>query len=361
MGNDDETRCDRRRVRGKTRASCAQMDEKTDGFECTRMISRRVFENADGPKSPEESIGWYLSLYWPAMDKEFKGIVQKYDHDSKHHTVKWDNAPKGSDGVTEVDLTEGELTWLKAPEKPAKKAKAAAKPAAGSKKKGGKVRVIDESMEELEARFSGKTTKSVAFQVLKDSGPEGMSLADIVEASQRLGLRDWSACKQPKTTINVCISQDAAFVKVAPGRYGLRANGAVEFDESAKVKKPKAAASKKRPKADKKSSDEKKAKKVRTEPQHWERKPPIECDIKLYKDESSYIANASVTVPYNSSIKQLKKTVSAQTKGQLRPQFQKIYHSNRRICLDDDAFLVHAVRPTKIEQKLALKLVISAD
>jgi len=29
--------------------------------------------------------------------------------------------------------------------------------------------------------------------------------------------------------------------------------------------------------------------------------------------------------------------------------------------LDDDAFLVHAVRPTKIEQKLALKLVISAD
>jgi len=361
MGNDDETRCDRRRVRGKTRASCAQMDEKTDGFECTRMISRRVFENADGPKSPEESIGWYLSLYWPAMDKEFKGIVQKYDHDSKHHTVKWDNAPKGSDGVTEVDLTEGELTWLKAPEKPAKKAKAAAKPAAGSKKKGGKVRVIDESMEELEARFSGKTTKSVAFQVLKDSGPEGMSLADIVEASQRLGLRDWSACKQPKTTINVCISQDAAFVKVAPGRYGLRANGAVELDESAKVKKPKAAASKKRPKADKKSSDEKKAKKVRTEPQHWERKPPIECDIKLYKDESSYIANASVTVPYNSSIKQLKKTVSAQTKGQLRPQFQKIYHSNRRICLDDDAFLVHAVRPTKIEQKLALKLVISAD
>ena len=361
MGNDDETRCDRRRVRGKTRASCAQMDEKTDGFECTRMISRRVFENADGPKSPEESIGWYLSLYWPAMDKEFKGIVQKYDHDSKHHTVKWDNAPKGSDGVTEVDLTEGELTWLKAPEKPAKKAKAAAKPAAGSKKRGGKVRVIDESMEELEARFSGKTTKSVAFQVLKDSGPEGMSLADIVEASQRLGLRDWSACKQPKTTINVCISQDAAFVKVAPGRYGLRANGAVELDDSAKVKKPKAAASKKRPKADKKSSDEKKAKKVRTEPQHWERKPPIECDIKLYKDESSYIANASVTVPYNSSIKQLKKTVSAQTKGQLRPQFQKIYHSNRRICLDDDAFLVHAVRPTKIEQKLALKLVISAD
>lgn len=313
------------------------------------------------PASAEDSIGWYLSLYWPAMNKEFKGVVQKYDHDSKHHTVKWDNAPKGSDGVTEVDLTEGELTWLKAPEKPAKKAKAAAKPAAGSKKKGGKVRVIDESMEELEARFSGKTTKSVAFQVLKDSGPEGMSLADIVEASQRLGLRDWSACKQPKTTINVCISQDAAFVKVAPGRYGLRANGAVELDESAKVKKPKAAASKKRPKADKKPSDEKKAKKVRTEPQHWERKPPIECDIKLYKDESSYIANASVTVPYNSSIKQLKKTVSAQTKGQLRPQFQKIYHSNRRICLDDDAFLVHAVRPTKIEQKLALKLVISAD
>ena len=36
-----------------------------------------------------------------------------------------------------------------------------------------------ETMKELEHRFTG-ATKAVAFQVLKDSGPEGMTLAEIV-------------------------------------------------------------------------------------------------------------------------------------------------------------------------------------
>ena len=75
-----------------------------------------------------------------------------------------------------------------------------------------------------------KTTKAVAFAVLKKSGPEGMTLQEIVDESQRLRLRDWSECKQPKTTINVCVTSDPAFVKIAPGRVGLRINGAVPLD-----------------------------------------------------------------------------------------------------------------------------------
>ena len=159
------------------------------------------------------------------MKKQFKGIVQKYDSDSNHHTVKWDNAPKGSDGVTEVDLTEGELTWLAPPAKVKKSRRASAEGKASMAK--GKP---GETMKELEHRFTGKTTKAVAFQVLKDSGPEGMTLAEIVHESQKAGLRDWSTCKQPKTTINVCVSQDAAFVKISPGRVGLRVNGAKPRD-----------------------------------------------------------------------------------------------------------------------------------
>ena len=311
------------------------------------------------PASAEDSIGWYLSLYWPAMNKEFKGVVQKYDHDSKHHTVKWDNAPKGSDGVTEVDLTEGELTWLKAPEKPVKKAAKGKPAAAKSKPKSFKEYDALETMEDLEARFTGKTTKAVAFQVLKKSGVNGLTLQEIVDESQKLGLRDWTQCKQPKTTINVCVSQDSAFVKISPGRVGLRINGAQTRDASQEPKHAKASgASKKRGRPPK--TGEARPKKVqRQEPQHWERKPPIEVSIEVYTSNNTHVTNAPISVPYNVTIKALKKAISNNTKGMLKPHYQQLYHDNRNIGVDEDAFLVHAVRPHKFERTLDLKLVIS--
>ena len=295
-------------------------------------------------------------MYWPAMRKQFKGIVQKYDADSNHHTVKWDNAPKGSDGVTEVDLTEGELTWLAPPEKSKKKAKATAK---GAPKAKSKPYDENETMKELELRFTGKTTKAVAFQVLKSSGAEGMTLQEIVDESQRLGLRDWSTCKQPKTTINVCVSQDAAFVKISPGRVGLRVNGAKPRDPS----EPRAAmngGAKKRGRPPK-LGERKTQKKPRTQPQHWERKPPIECALEIFTIDDKFVANAPITVPFNSTIKTLRKLIAANTKGQLKPQFQQIFHDGRNIGNDEDAFLVHAVRPTKFERSLNLKLIISPE
>lgn len=320
------------------------------------------------PASPAESVGWYLSLYWPAMSKEFKGVVQRYDPDSRHHTVRWDNAPRGSDGVTEVDLAEGELTWLAPPEKKAaKSAKGGANKSGGGDKAASKPKVMKEydeteSMEDLEARFTGKTTKAVAFQVLKNSGPNGMTLQEIVDESQRLGLRDWTTCKQPKTTINVCVSQDPAFVKIAPGRVGLRINGA-EAGASADDDKDaqNGEGGKKRGRPPKMGGDQKIKKVPRQEPQHWERKPPIECHIDVYSADDTYVANAPIQLPFNTTIKALKKAISAHTKGTLKPQFQQLFHEGRNIGRDDDAFLVHAVRPTKFERDLNLRLVISGE
>lgn len=306
------------------------------------------------PPSPADSIGWYLSLYWPAMKKQFKGIVQKYDSDSNHHTVKWDNAPKGSDGVTEVDLTEGELTWLAPPAK-VKKSRRASAEAKASMAKG----KPGETMKELELRFTGKTTKAVAFQVLKDSGPEGMTLAEIVHESQKAGLRDWSTCKQPKTTINVCVSQDAAFVKISPGRVGLRVNGAKPRDP-AEARLAANGGVKKRGRPPK-VGERKAQRKPRTEPQHWERKPPIECSLDIYTADNKFVAKAPITVPFNSTIKNLRKLIAANTKGQLKPQFQQIFHDGRNIGNDEEVFLVHAVRPTKFERSLDLKLIISPE
>jgi len=315
------------------------------------------------------------------MSKEFKGLVQKYDDESKHHTVKWDNAPKGSDGVTEVDLTEGELTWLRPPTTKAKTAaqskgqgKTSKATLGGEIASGMALKSVapkatlmpseNETMEDLEARFAGKTTKSVAFAVLKKSGPEGMTLQEIVEESQRMHLRDWTDCKQPKTTINVCVTSDPAFVKIAPGRVGLRINGAVAREEPSAKKVEKTAVyqssePKKRGRPPKGAGE--KVKKARVEPQHWERKPPIDLMINVSKDDGSFIAKAPVNVPYNVTIKLLKKKISSMTKGTLKPQFQKISFEGRAISEDDDAFLVHAVRPAKVERMLTLDLVMSAE
>ena len=249
----------------------------------------------------------------------------------------------------------------------AKSAKGGANKSGGGDKAASKAKVMKEydeteSMEDLEARFTGKTTKAVAFQVLKNSGPNGMTLQEIVDESQRLGLRDWTTCKQPKTTINVCVSQDPAFVKIAPGRVGLRVNGA-EAGASADDDKDaqNGEGGKKRGRPPKMGGDQKIKKVPRQEPQHWERKPPIECHIDVYSADDTYVANAPIQLPFNTTIKALKKAISAHTKGTLKPQFQQLFHEGRNIGRDDDAFLVHAVRPTKFERDLNLRLVISGE
>lgn len=46
----------------------------------------------------------------------------------------------------------------------------------------------------------------------------GLSLSDIVTTTQKQGLKDWAAVKQPTNTVNAILSVDSAFVRTAPGR-----------------------------------------------------------------------------------------------------------------------------------------------
>ena len=47
------------------------------------------------------------------------------------------------------------------------------------------------NVQEEEERFRPGTNKAVSLQVLKDAGPQGMSLGDIMEVSQARGLKEW--------------------------------------------------------------------------------------------------------------------------------------------------------------------------
>ena len=75
--------------------------------------------------------------------------------------------------------------------------------------------------------------KSLLFQIQLVPLQQGLLLSEIVELTQQMGLKDWSAIRQPSNTVNACCSGDPAFVKVAPGRVGLAALGANESPDLA--------------------------------------------------------------------------------------------------------------------------------
>ncbi|KAK3259824.1 hypothetical protein CYMTET_31192, partial [Cymbomonas tetramitiformis] len=81
-----------------------------------------------------------------------------------------------------------------------------------------------ENLDEVERRLGTGTIKSACFAVLKTAGPAGLSLADIVQCTQQLNLKNWENVKQPTNTINAILSMDSAFVRTAPGRFALRAS-----------------------------------------------------------------------------------------------------------------------------------------
>ena len=166
--------------------------------------------NGKAPGSPETSIGWRVSVYWPSLDKTFTGIVLSYDSTNETHTVRWDDAPEDQSGLTEVDLSEGEVAWTESPNV------APTPPGV-------------EPLEELEARLTVGTIKWCCVKVLKAAGVEGMTLAEMVKTSGDLGLKDWSNVAQKTNTINACVASDKAFVKIVPGRVGLACLGAVPW------------------------------------------------------------------------------------------------------------------------------------
>ena len=214
-----------------------------------------------GPATPSLSVGWRLRFFWSSSGKEFVGTVLDYNAQNKHHTVKWENGPDGRTGVTATNLKEGVVTWLSAPEHDAdahltpgamaspverpgaaggssqkkKKQKPASALAASGKKKPPENKPTEkaarprssETLEEVEKRIGAGTIKGICFQVLRDAGPTGLLLSEIVAQTKARGLKDWDSVNQPSNTVNACCSGDPAFVKVAPGRVGLACLGAV--------------------------------------------------------------------------------------------------------------------------------------
>lgn len=179
---------------------------------------------------PAEAKGWRLRLYWPALDRSFAGRVFDYDPRKKTHTVRWEQAAKNDGGMTEVDLSEGEVTWLSPPEPGWDAAPSAI---ADGDKRARSHSPPMETLEEVEKRIGVGTIKWICFQVLKEAGPHGLLLSEIVEKTQKKGLKDWTSVRQPSNTVNACCSGDPTFVKVAPARVGLACLGAHESKEIA--------------------------------------------------------------------------------------------------------------------------------
>lgn len=188
---------------------------------------KRVMAKAKQPASHAQAVGWRLKIFWPPIGKSFSGVVLAFDPLSGNHTVRWDETVDGQTGLTEVNLAEGIVTWTASPDGVAAGGKRSTptnkKPKAPS----------SETLEQVEKRIGKNTIKGICFAVLKNAGPQGMLLAEIVAETQRRGLKDWSDVRQPSNTVNACCSGDAAFVKVAPGRVGLVCLGAHESPDLA--------------------------------------------------------------------------------------------------------------------------------
>lgn len=181
---------------------------------------------------PAEAKGWRLRLYWPALDRSFTGRVFDYDPRKKTYTVRWKEAAENDGGMTEVDLSQGEVTWLSPPEPGWDAAPSAIADGDGDKRARSHSPAI-ETLDEVEKRIGVGTIKWICFQVLKEAGPHGLLLSEIVSKTQEKGLKDWTSVRQPSNTVNACCSGDPAFVKVAPARVGLACLGAYESKEIA--------------------------------------------------------------------------------------------------------------------------------
>ena len=180
-----------------------------------------------------------------------------YNAQNKHHTVKWENGPDGRTGVTATNLKEGGEAWLSAPEHDAdahhprrgaspverpgaaggssqkkKKQKPASALAASGKKKPPENKPTEkaarprssETLEEVEKRIGAGTIKGICFQVLRDAGPTGLLLSEIVAQTKARGLKDWDSVNQPSNTVNACCSATLRSSRWRPGASAWRAS-----------------------------------------------------------------------------------------------------------------------------------------
>ncbi|BDA46316.1 probable Bromodomain adjacent to zinc finger domain protein 1A at N-terminal half [Coccomyxa sp. Obi] len=77
------------------------------------------------------------------------------------------------------------------------------------------------TVEEEEKRYRPGTNKYIAFQVLKEAGPKGLTVPQIMEASRNAGWKEFD--ETAKRVIQFALASDPGFVRVSKGVYTLRA------------------------------------------------------------------------------------------------------------------------------------------
>uniref|UniRef100_A0A061RK79 Bromodomain adjacent to zinc finger domain protein 1A n=1 Tax=Tetraselmis sp. GSL018 TaxID=582737 RepID=A0A061RK79_9CHLO len=92
-----------------------------------------------------------------------------------------------------------------------------------------------EPLHQTQARLQPGSVKDAIFRILRESGVQGLTISEIAEAMHGFGLKDWGDIKTAKNSIASTCLHDAAFARVAKGRFALRAlPGVLEAEASVK-------------------------------------------------------------------------------------------------------------------------------
>ena len=149
---------------------------------------RRVMGKAKQPASHAEAVGWRLKIFGPPSVRLSAASSWRSTHSAA--TTPSDGTRRTTDGtgLTEVNLAEGAVTWTVSPDGVAVGGKRSTptnkKPKVPS----------TETLEEVEKRVGKNTIKGICFAVLKNAGPQGMLLAEIVAETQEAGPEGLERC-----------------------------------------------------------------------------------------------------------------------------------------------------------------------
>ncbi|KAK2078741.1 hypothetical protein QBZ16_003581 [Prototheca wickerhamii] len=83
--------------------------------------------------------------------------------------------------------------------------------------------LMHESLEDAARRIQPGSIKAAVFQVLREAGAEGLTIQDAAQRIQDTGLRAWEDPKAARNSVASTCGHDAAFLRVGPGRFALRA------------------------------------------------------------------------------------------------------------------------------------------
>ncbi|KAK9860443.1 hypothetical protein WJX84_001872 [Apatococcus fuscideae] len=81
---------------------------------------------------------------------------------------------------------------------------------------------LEERLEEAEQRMQPGTIKHALFYLLKEAGPRGSTLEELVTGVQDAGLKTWTDMRIAKSSIASTCGHDLAFGRLPHGRFALR-------------------------------------------------------------------------------------------------------------------------------------------